>query len=154
MRLILGLDAPTAGDVRVNGRRYADHPAPLAVVGAMLEARAIHPGRSARNHLLALAATHAISAGRVDQVLALTGLKDVATKRGGSFSLGMGQRLGIAAALLGVRPAAGQTCPPRPGFRRIDRIQLVLIEDDVVTAAGFGALDDVRSTRPHRRYVR
>jgi ABC-2 type transport system ATP-binding protein len=101
MRLILGLDAPTAGTVRVNGRPYADHPAPLAEVGAMLEARAVHPGRSARNHLLALAATHAIGGGRVDQVLALTGLKDVATKRVGSFSLGMGQRLAIAAALLG-----------------------------------------------------
>jgi ABC-2 type transport system ATP-binding protein len=101
MRLILGLDAPTAGGVRVNGRHYADHPAPLAEVGALLEARAIHPGRSARNHLLSLAATHAIGDRRVDQVLALTGLKDVATKRVGSFSLGMGQRLGIAAALLG-----------------------------------------------------
>jgi ABC-2 type transport system ATP-binding protein len=101
MRLILGLDAPTAGDVRVNGRHYADHPAPLAEVGALLEARAIHPGRSARNHLLALAATHAIGARRVDQVLALTGLSKVANKRVGGFSLGMGQRLGIAAALLG-----------------------------------------------------
>src|SRR5881275_1343299 len=101
MRLILGLDAPTAGGVRVNGRHYADHPAPLTQVGALLEARAVHPGRSARNHLLSLAATHAIGDRRVDQVLALTGLKDVATKRVGSFSLGMGQRLGIAAALLG-----------------------------------------------------
>jgi ABC-2 type transport system ATP-binding protein len=101
MRLILGLDAPTAGDVRVNGRHYADHPAPLGEVGALLEARAIHTGRSARNHLLALAATHAIRASRVDQVLDLVGLSDVAGQRAGSFSLGMGQRLGIASALLG-----------------------------------------------------
>jgi ABC-2 type transport system ATP-binding protein len=101
MRLILGLDAPTAGDVRVNGRRYHDLPAPLAEVGALLEARAIHPGRSARSHLLALAATHAIGARRVSQVLDLVGLSDVAGRRAGSFSLGMGQRLGIAVALLG-----------------------------------------------------
>ncbi|MEN3360396.1 MAG: type transport system ATP-binding protein [Mycobacteriales bacterium] len=101
MRLILGLDAPTAGDARVNGRHYVDHPAPLREVGALLEARAVHTGRSARNHLLALAATHAIGARRVDQVLDLVGLSDVAGKRVGTFSLGMGQRLGIAAALLG-----------------------------------------------------
>jgi ABC-2 type transport system ATP-binding protein len=101
MRLILGLDAPTAGDARVNGRRYVDHPAPLREVGALLEARAVHTGRSARNHLLALAATHTISAGRVEQVLDLVGLSDVAGDRVGTFSLGMGQRLGIAAALLG-----------------------------------------------------
>jgi len=101
MRLILGLDTPTAGDVRVNGRHYVDHPAPLGEVGALLEARAIHPGRSARNHLKSLAATHAIGARRVDQVLDLVGLSDVAGKRVGSFSLGMGQRLGIASALLG-----------------------------------------------------
>jgi ABC-2 type transport system ATP-binding protein len=101
MRLILGLDAPTTGDARVNGRRYLDHPAPLGEVGALLEARAVHPGRSARNHLLALAATHAIGARRVDQVLGLVGLSDVAGQRAGSFSLGMRQRLGIASALLG-----------------------------------------------------
>jgi ABC-2 type transport system ATP-binding protein len=101
MRLILGLDSPSAGSVRVNGRRYADHPAPLREVGALLEAKAVHPGRSARNHLLALAATHGIGARRVDQVLGLAGLRDVAGKRAGGFSLGMGQRLGIAAALLG-----------------------------------------------------
>ncbi len=101
MRLILGLDAPTAGDVRVNGRHYVDHPAPLGQVGALLEARAVHTGRSARNHLLSLAATHAIGVKRVDQVLELVGLSDVADKRVGSFSLGMGQRLGIASALLG-----------------------------------------------------
>jgi ABC-2 type transport system ATP-binding protein len=101
MRLILGLDAPTAGDVRVNGRPYIGHPAPLSEVGALLEARAVHPGRSARNHLLALAATHAIKARRVDQVLDMVGLSDVAGQRAGRFSLGMGQRLGIASALLG-----------------------------------------------------
>ena len=101
MRLILGLDAPTAGDVRVNGRHYRDHPAPLREVGALLEARAAATGRTARNHLLALAATHAIAARRVDQVLGLVGLTDVAGRRVRSFSLGMGQRLGIAAALLG-----------------------------------------------------
>jgi ABC-2 type transport system ATP-binding protein len=101
MRLILGLDAPTAGDVRVNRCRYGDHPAPLREVGALLEARAVQAGRSARNHLLALAATHAIGARRVDQVLDLVGLSDVAGRRVRSFSLGMGQRLGIAAALLG-----------------------------------------------------
>lgn len=100
MRLILGLDRPTGGSVTVNGRAYAEHPAPLAEVGALLEARSIHTGRSARNHLLALAATHRIPVRRVDEVLDLVGLGDVADKRVKSFSLGMGQRLGIASALL------------------------------------------------------
>ena len=101
MRLILGLDHPSEGSVTVNGRSYARHPAPLGEVGALLEARSIHTGRSARNHLLALAATHRIPTRRVDEVLELVGLTDVAAKRVGSFSLGMGQRLGIACALLG-----------------------------------------------------
>ncbi|MDQ6840186.1 MAG: ATP-binding cassette domain-containing protein [Actinomycetota bacterium] len=100
MRMILGLDAPTAGQVTVNGKHYAEHSAPLHEVGALLEARAIHTGRSARNHLLALAATHGIPTRRVDEVIALVGLGDVASKRVGGFSLGMGQRLGIAVALL------------------------------------------------------
>ena len=100
MRMILGLDAPSAGRVTVNGRPYAAHPAPLHEVGALLEARAIHTGRTARNHLLALAATHGIPDRRVDEVIDLAGLHDVASKRVGGFSLGMGQRLGIAAALL------------------------------------------------------
>jgi len=101
MRLILGLDRPTTGDVTVNGKHYRDHPAPLHEVGALLEARSIHPGRSARNHLLALAQTHGISRRRVDELIDLVGLHEVAKKRAGQFSLGMGQRLGIATALLG-----------------------------------------------------
>jgi ABC-2 type transport system ATP-binding protein len=101
MRLLLGLDRPTAGQARINGRRYADHPAPLREVGALLEAKAIHTGRSARNHLLALAATTGIPRRRVDEVIGLVGLDSVAGKRAGGFSLGMGQRLGIASALLG-----------------------------------------------------
>ena len=101
MRLILGLDAPTKGDVTVNGRHYADHAAPLHEVGALLEARSIHTGRSATNHLRALAKTHGISRRRVDELINLVGLHDVGRKRAGKFSLGMGQRLGIAAALLG-----------------------------------------------------
>jgi ABC-2 type transport system ATP-binding protein len=101
MRLILGLDRPTAGSVTVNGRRYADQRAPLHEVGALLEARAFHTGRSARNHLLALAATHRIPRSRVDELIGMVGLEEVAGKRAGGFSLGMGQRLGIAVALLG-----------------------------------------------------
>ena len=101
MRLILGLDRPTKGGVTVNGRRYDRLAAPLHEVGALLEARSVHSGRSARNHLLALAASHGIGASRVDSLLELVGLTEVARKRVGAFSLGMGQRLGIAAALLG-----------------------------------------------------
>jgi ABC-2 type transport system ATP-binding protein len=101
MRLILGLDLPTGGSVTVNGKRYADWPAPLHEVGALLEARSVHTGRSARNHLLALAATHRIPRSRVDELIGLVGLDEVARKRAGTFSLGMSQRLGIAAALLG-----------------------------------------------------
>jgi ABC-2 type transport system ATP-binding protein len=101
MRLILGLDAPTAGDVTVNGKHYRDHRAPLHEVGALLEASSVHTGRSAYNHLLALARTHGIPRRRVDELIDLVGLHDVARKRAGKFSLGMGQRLGIASALLG-----------------------------------------------------
>ncbi|HEX6515030.1 MAG TPA: ABC transporter ATP-binding protein [Nocardioidaceae bacterium] len=104
MRMILGLDRPTAGSVTVNGRRYVDAPAPLREVGALLEAHAIHPGRSARNHLRWLAASNGIPTTRVGEVLELVGLDSVAAQRAGRFSLGMGQRLGIAAALLGDPP--------------------------------------------------
>ncbi|SEP51181.1 ABC transporter ATP-binding protein [Amycolatopsis saalfeldensis] len=101
MRMILGLDAPTSGSVTVNGRRYAEHSAPLQEVGALLEAKSVHPGRSAVDHLLAQAYTHGIPRRRVDEVIELAGLQSVAKQRAGKFSLGMGQRLGIAAALLG-----------------------------------------------------
>src|SRR3954463_10077883 len=101
MRMIVGLDAPTAGTVRVNGRSYRSFEAPLHEVGALLEARAIHTGRSAYHHLLAMAQTHGIGRRRVDEVIDLVGLQSVARKRAGGFSLGMGQRLGIASALLG-----------------------------------------------------
>ena len=101
MRMIIGLDAPSSGVVTVNGKAYAEHRAPLHEVGALLEAKAVHNGRTARNHLLVLAATCGISARRVDELLDLVGLTDVASKRVGGFSLGMGQRLGIAAAMLG-----------------------------------------------------
>lgn len=101
MRMIVGLDRPTAGGVIVNGKPYAAHRAPLHEVGALLDAKAVHTGRSAYNHLLAMAATHGIGASRVREVIELTGLESVARKRVGGFSLGMGQRLGIAAAMLG-----------------------------------------------------
>lgn len=101
MRMIMGLDRPSSGNVTVNGRPYADHRAPIREVGALLEAKAVHKSRSARNHLRVLAATHGIPNSRVDEVIETTGLGPVARKRVGGFSLGMGQRLGIAAALLG-----------------------------------------------------
>ncbi len=101
MRMVIGLDAPNSGRVTVNGRPYRDLRFPLHEVGALLEAKAVHPGRSARGHLRWLADSNGISRGRVDQVLEEVGLTSVARRRAGSFSLGMGQRLGIAAALLG-----------------------------------------------------
>jgi ABC-2 type transport system ATP-binding protein len=101
MRMIVGLDRPSGGRVTVNGSRYAALKSPLREVGILLDAKAVHPGRSARAHLLAIAATHGIGRKRVNEVIALTGLDAVAGKRVRGFSLGMGQRLGIAAALLG-----------------------------------------------------
>ncbi|MET0295953.1 MAG: ATP-binding cassette domain-containing protein [Microbacterium sp.] len=101
MRMIVGLDRPTSGSVTVNGEPYARLRSPLTEVGVLLDAKAVHTGRSARNHLRSMAATHGIPLRRVDEVIELTGLGSVARKRAGGFSLGMGQRLGIAAALLG-----------------------------------------------------
>ena len=104
MRLILSLDAPDHGAVTIKGRRYHDLPFPLREVGALLEAKAFHPSRSARAHLQALAASNAIPASRVDQTLQLVGLTTAANRKAGQLSLGMAQRLGIAAALLGDPP--------------------------------------------------
>jgi ABC-2 type transport system ATP-binding protein len=101
MRVILGLDRPTSGTATVNGQPYRALPAPIHEVGALLEARAVHTGRSAYHHLVAMAQTHRIGRRRVDEVIELVGLSDVARRRAGGFSLGMGQRLGIAAAMLG-----------------------------------------------------
>ncbi|HUR52202.1 MAG TPA: ATP-binding cassette domain-containing protein [Mycobacteriales bacterium] len=101
LRMVLGLDTPTQGTVTVNGRPYNQHRRPLHQVGALLEARAIHPGRSAYNHLLCLAQSNGLPRKRVDVVLEQVGLSEAARTRVGAFSLGMGQRLGIAAALLG-----------------------------------------------------
>ena len=101
MRMIAGLDQPTAGRVTVNGGDYRSAAAPMAELGVLLEAKAVHTGRSARNHLLALAQTNGIKARRVDEVIDIVGLQEVAGKRVGGFSLGMGQRLGVASALLG-----------------------------------------------------
>ena len=104
MRLILGLDRPDAGRARIGGRRFRDLRWPLREAGALLEARAFHPGRSARDHLAALAASNDLPGHRVDEVLEMVGLASVARRRAGKFSLGMAQRLGIAAALLGDPP--------------------------------------------------
>ncbi|NBV27097.1 MAG: ATP-binding cassette domain-containing protein, partial [Actinobacteria bacterium] len=101
MRLILGLNSPTSGTATINGQRFAELKAPLREVGALLDAKALHPGRSARNQLVALALSNQISLSRVDEVLDIVGLTEVANRRAGDFSLGMSQRLGIASALLG-----------------------------------------------------
>lgn len=101
MRMLVGLDKPTAGRTTVNGRDYRRLRAPLTEVGVLLDAKAVHTGRTARNHLRAMAATHGIPSSRVDEVIDLAGIGSVARKRAGKFSLGMGQRLGIASALLG-----------------------------------------------------
>jgi ABC-2 type transport system ATP-binding protein len=101
MRMIMGLDRPDAGRVTIGGKRYGDLRWPLREVGALLDAKAFHPGRTARAHLSALAASNAIGQRRVAEVLAITGIENAADRRAGTFSLGMSQRLGIAAALLG-----------------------------------------------------
>lgn len=101
MRMLVGLDEPTSGRITIDGTAYRDLPDPLRHVGVLLDARAVHPGRSARNHLMMVAHTHQISAARVDEVLSMVGLSSVARQRAGGFSLGMSQRLGVATALLG-----------------------------------------------------
>jgi ABC-2 type transport system ATP-binding protein len=101
MRMVMGLDHPDSGTVTIGGKRFHDLRWPLREVGALLEAKAIHPGRSAYNHLLAMAQTNSIPKPRVDEVLGLVGLDGVARRKAGKFSLGMSQRLGIASALLG-----------------------------------------------------
>lgn len=101
MRIILGLDRATKGSATINGTRYAELKDPLREVGALLDAKAVHPGRTARNHLRALAASNQIKSSRVDEVLEFAGISSVANKKVGGFSLGMSQRLGIAGALLG-----------------------------------------------------
>jgi ABC-2 type transport system ATP-binding protein len=115
MRIIAGLDRPTTGRVLVNGREYRSSRAPMAELGVLLEARAVHTGRSARSHLLALAQTNGIGRRRVDDVIDMVGLHDVAGKRAGGFSLGMGQRLGVASALLG-RPTTVALDEPGNGL--------------------------------------
>jgi len=131
MRLVLGLDRPDAGHARVNGERYASYGRPLHQLGALLEAQSTHPGRTAYRHLLWLAQTHGIKRSRIDEVLALAGLGSVAHKRVGTFSLGMGQRLGVAAALLG-EPRAVMLDEPMNG---LDPEGMVWIRDLLRTLA-------------------
>jgi hypothetical protein len=151
MRMIMGLDRPTSGTVTVNGKPYRQHRAPLLEVGALLEASAVHPGRSARSHLRSMAATHNIKASRVSEVIEMTGLGGVATKRVGGFSLGMGQRLGIAAASLLVASGANVQAVQRmlghaPAAMTLD-VYSGLFDDDL------GALAD-RMVSPMRRESR
>ncbi|WP_306365167.1 ABC transporter ATP-binding protein [Nocardia sp. CC227C] len=101
MRMILGLDTPTSGTALIDGKRYRDLKRPLTEVGALLDAKWVHPNRSARSHLRWMAASNGIPASRVEEVLRLVGLSEVADKNAGGFSLGMSQRLGLAGALLG-----------------------------------------------------
>jgi ABC-2 type transport system ATP-binding protein len=133
MRMVAGLDEPTAGRVRVNGRDYRAASAPMAELGILLEAKAMHTGRSARNHLLALAYTNGVSRRRVDELIDMVGLSDVAGKRVGGFSLGMGQRLGICLGTAGGSPGRG---PRRAGQR---------------AGPGRGALDPEPAQGPRRR---
>ena len=180
MRMIAGLDRPTSGTVRVNGKRYPGAAAPMAELGILLDARSVHPGLSARNNLLALARTAGIGRRRVDEVIELAGLAEVAGTRAGGFSLGMGQRLGVAAALLGrpsvqqrdrghlvpvrghrenpCRPDTRQARParPRPGRRPRLRIQAdkprpaPAVISAVIRTACRGGADDRPEPRPAR----
>ena len=141
MRLILGLDRPDAGRVRIGGHRYRDLRWPLREVGALLEARAFHPGRSARDHLAALAASNDIPGSRVDEVLDMVGLAGAARRRAGKFSLGMGQRLGLAAALLGDPPVLLLDEP----VNGLDPAGIHWIRDLLKTLAGQGRVVFVSS---------
>ena len=134
MRLILGLDSPDAGQARIGGRRYRDLRWPLREAGALLEAKQFHPGRSARAHLAALAASNAIGRRRVDEVLDVVGLAGAAGRRAGTFSLGMAQRLGIAAALLGDPPVLLLDEP----VNGLDPAGIHWIRDLLKTLAGQG----------------
>jgi ABC-2 type transport system ATP-binding protein len=142
MRMIVGLDAPTAGDVTVGGRHYHDLRWPLHEVGALLEAKAIHPGRSARAHLQMLAATNSISLARVDEVLELVGLSHVSHQRAGKFSLGMGQRLGIAAALLGQLSTADLIARSSENFVRVRSPQIGVLKAALETGGAATVLED------------
>ena len=141
MRLILGLDSPDAGQARIGGRRYRDLRWPLREAGALLEAKQFHPGRSARAHLAALAASNAIGRRRVDEVLDVVGLAGAAGRRAGTFSLGMAQRLGIAAALLGDPPALLLDEP----VNGLDPAGIHWIRDLLKTLAGQGRVVFVSS---------
>jgi len=141
MRLILGLDSPDAGQARIGGRRYRDLRWPLREAGALLEAKQFHPGRSARAHLAALAASNAIGRRRVDEVLDLVGLAGAAGRRAGTFSLGMAQRLGIAAALLGDPPVLLLDEP----VNGLDPAGIHWIRDLLKTLAGQGRVVFVSS---------
>src|SRR5438046_3017836 len=134
MRMMLGLDRPDAGTVRINGTNYHDLRSPLREVGALLEAKAFHPGRTARSHLSALAVSNSIPKGRVSEVLAITGLEKAADRRAGKFSLGMAQRLGIAAALLGDPPVLLLDEP----VNGLDPAGIHWIRDLLTTLAGQG----------------
>jgi len=141
MRLILGLDSPDAGQARIGGRRYRDLRWPLREAGALLEAKQFHPGRSARAHLAALAASNAIGRRRVDEVLDVVGLAGAAGRRAGTFSLGMAQRLGIAAALLGDPPVLLLDEP----VNGLDPAGIHWIRDLLKTLAGQGRVVFVSS---------
>ena len=141
MRLILGLDSPEAGQARIGGRRYRDLRWPLREAGALLEAKQFHPGRSARAHLAALAASNAIGRRRVDEVLDVVGLAGAAGRRAGTFSLGMAQRLGIAAALLGDPPVLLLDEP----VNGLDPAGIHWIRDLLKTLAGQGRVVFVSS---------
>jgi ABC-2 type transport system ATP-binding protein len=153
MRMILGLDRPSAGSVTVSGRRYADTPAPLREVGALLEARALHPGRSARDHLRWLAVSNRIPAARVDEVLGLVGLEAVAGQRVGKFSLGMGQRLGIAVALLGDPPVVVLDEPVNgldpEGIRWVRELLRALADDGRTVLVSSHLMSEMEDTADH-----